>query len=31
MNMSNLSVYNRFLSDAEVLQNYNALKGRFGL
>jgi hypothetical protein len=24
-------VYNRALSDSEVLQNYNALKGRFGL
>ena len=25
------TVYNRQLSDSEVLQNYNALKGRFGL
>jgi hypothetical protein len=25
------SVYNRALSDTEILQNYNALKGRFGL
>jgi hypothetical protein len=24
-------LYNRALTDAEVLQNYNALKGRFGL
>ena len=24
-------MYNRYLSDAEVLQNYNATKGRFGL
>lgn len=26
-----VQIYNRKLSDAEVLQNYNALKGRFGL
>jgi hypothetical protein len=29
--VSNAKVYNRALSAAEVLQNYNALKGRFGL
>jgi hypothetical protein len=31
MNMSTINVYNRFLSDQEILQNYNALRGRFGL
>ena len=30
-NISNVQVYNRALSSDEVLQNYNALKGRFGL
>lgn len=29
--ISNVQVYNRALSADEVLQNYNALKGRFGL
>jgi hypothetical protein len=29
--LSNLKIYNRALSAAEVLQNYNATKGRFGL
>tara|TARA_R110000822_G_scaffold163227_3_gene303517 strand:+ start:378 stop:1079 length:702 start_codon:yes stop_codon:yes gene_type:complete len=29
--MSNTQIYNRALSDSEVTQNYNALKGRFGL
>jgi hypothetical protein len=29
--ISNASIYNRALSAAEVLQNYNATKGRFGL
>lgn len=29
--LSNLQIYNRALSATEVLQNYNALKGRFGL
>ena len=29
--ISNLSIYNRLLSSTEVLHNYNALKGRFGL
>ncbi len=29
--VANFSVYNRALSDVEVLQNYNALKGRFNL
>jgi hypothetical protein len=29
--MSNVQVYNRALSATEVLQNYNATKGRFGL
>jgi hypothetical protein len=31
MRLGNMKMYNRFLSSAEVLQNYNALKGRFGL
>ena len=26
----NVAIYNKRLSDAEVLQNYNAMKGRFG-
>jgi hypothetical protein len=30
-NISNIQIYNRALSAAEVLQNYNATKGRFGL
>lgn len=30
-NISSTKVYNRALSDAEVLQNYNATKSRFGL
>jgi hypothetical protein len=30
-NVSNLLIYNRDLSDSEVLQNFNAQKGRFGL
>lgn len=29
--ISNVSVYNRILTSAEVLQNFNALKSRFGL
>jgi hypothetical protein len=29
--VSNVQVYNRLLTAAEVLQNYNATKGRFGL
>ena len=29
--VSNCRIYNRGLSEAEVKQNYNALKGRFGL
>ena len=29
--ISNTQIYNRALSASEVLQNYNALKGRFGL
>ena len=29
--MSNTQIYNRALSATEVTQNYNALKGRFGL
>ena len=29
--MSNLNLYNKALSAAEIKQNYNALKGRFGL
>jgi hypothetical protein len=31
INLSTVKIYNRNLSTAEVLQNYNALKGRFGL
>ena len=30
-NMSNSQIYNRALSASEILQNYNAQKGRFGL
>ena len=30
-NISNTFLYNRALTDSEVLQNYNAQKGRFGL
>ena len=30
-NIANAQVYNRELSATEILQNYNALKGRFGL
>jgi hypothetical protein len=30
-NIYNITVYNRVLSDAEITQNYNAQKGRFGL
>lgn len=30
-NISNVQIYNRALSTSEVLQNYNATKGRFGL
>lgn len=30
-NIAQINVYNRVLSDAEILQNYNATKGRFGL
>ena len=29
--ISNVLCYNRMLTDAEILQNYNATKGRFGL
>ena len=29
--IGNISIYNRALTAAEVLQNYNALKGRYGL
>ena len=29
--ISNLIVYNRVLSDAEIQQNFNALRGRFGI
>jgi hypothetical protein len=31
MNLSNLSIYNRTLTASEILQNYNATKGRFNL
>jgi hypothetical protein len=30
-NIANIQIYNRALSASEVLKNYNALKGRFGL
>ena len=30
-NISNLKLYSRALTDAEIDQNYNALKSRFGL
>ncbi len=30
-NISQVSIYNRALTQAEILQNYNALKGRYGL
>ena len=30
-NIANIQIYNRALSSSEVLHNYNALKGRFGL
>ena len=30
-NLNNLAIYNRVITGAEVLQNYNATKGRFGL
>jgi hypothetical protein len=29
--VSNVVIYNRALSAEEIMQNYNALKGRFGL
>jgi hypothetical protein len=29
--ISNTSIYNRALSSAEVLQNFNALRGRYGI
>ena len=29
-NLSNVQIYNRVLTAAEVLQNYNATKSRFG-
>jgi hypothetical protein len=31
MDISNFFVYNRVLSDAEIIQNFNALRGRFGI
>jgi hypothetical protein len=30
-NISNVSIYNRALSAAEILQNFNALRGRYGI
>jgi hypothetical protein len=30
-NIANIQIYNRALSSTEILQNYNATKGRFGL
>ena len=30
-NISNVKIYNRELSSDDVIRNYNALKGRFGL
>jgi hypothetical protein len=29
--IANVYIYNRTLSSTEILQNYNALKGRYGL
>ena len=29
--LNNIMLYNRVLSDTEILQNYNATKGRYGL
>ena len=29
--ISNTMIYNRYITDAEVLQNFNALRGRYGL
>jgi hypothetical protein len=29
--ISNAKIYNRALSASEIIQNYNATKGRFGL
>ena len=31
MGVANVKMYNRFLSQDEVLQNYNATKARYGL
>jgi len=31
MRLGSMKMYNRFLTSTEVLQNYNAVKGRFGL
>lgn len=31
MNLSVVSVYNRAISESEVMQNYNAMRGRFGV
>jgi len=31
INLASVLIYNRILSDAEILQNYNATKGRFGI
>ena len=31
MNLSTFKIYNKVLTDQEVLQNYNAQKSRFGL
>ncbi len=30
-NISNIQMYNRALSDAEIQQNFNALRGRYGI
>ena len=30
-NISNVTIYNRALTETEILQDYNALKGRFGV
>jgi hypothetical protein len=30
-NIANLAIYNRALSAAEILQNFNALRGRYGI
>jgi hypothetical protein len=31
MNLSNVAIYNRALSEQEIVQNFNALRGRYGI